>query len=448
MSNTFNLSAIEEALKVQYAENMANLIPEMAPILSKAKMISTDKKLGKSYEQPVILSKDQGFSCFGNADQNVDFNEPINHNIKDVSFKSTAYGARSWITRTALARAASSPQAFITNTSYYIESLVSSFSHMIEGENWYGRSGLATGTIAAVSGATAQLRVSAAEAAPFLFLGGEGMKVDVYVGGVFKIEMTITALDLISSDAGTTQNGGITIYMTTSSGSNIVAEIANADTATIFRKGFEQTTDAASSHFGLKKILTQASMFGLDGAAANSSLWKPNYADVGGQALTYTLLSKYVAQSLARGLSGPLAGYVRSIAYRQLFPDVDTIGSAATVAGGTVVSGKRSARKVNDAASAKSFAHGTKEVSIVVDSIEITMNSTEFVKGGDCFLLDMGAISLVGSTKPEFGMPGSPDSFLLPVPNKNVYEIRCWSDVSPFTEARNKHLLLTNIGGL
>jgi hypothetical protein len=154
-------------------------------------------------------------------------------------------------------------QNFINNTSHFVESLSKSFAHMVEGVHWYGQSGVGTSTAATALLAANKLGLTAAESAAFLWLGGEGMPVDCYVGGVFVLSTSVTGVLIGSSDGGTTEDGGITLTLADVTG------IANGNSVVIYRKGYK-----GNEHAGIYSILTSDNIFGIDGA--RYGLWKSN----------------------------------------------------------------------------------------------------------------------------------------------------------------------------
>ncbi len=422
--STQTLQTLNAAFKVQYADKMKDLIPEMAPLMSKVPFVSAAQKNGAAYVQPVLLSLDHGFTCHGSNDQVLNLNPPVGHQIQQANITASAYSGRSFLSSTAISRATGDKQSFIDATGHIVQSLSKSFTHMMEGTHWYGGTGLATVTAATAALAVNAVEIAAGAAAAFLWLGGEGMPVDIYdstsTSLVLSTEVTKVKVGQAYDD---TSADKITLVLASVSG------LSNGTSYVIYRKGFNGLEGA-----GLKKILTTDSIFGINGA--NYGLWKANRYTASA-ALSFSVLSTAIARSIGRGLTGPLLGYVNPRAFRSLMPDYASLGDQGTTV---------KARNAMSAAEAKALVHGTKSVNIIVDSVEVAIESTEFVKGGDAFLLSKEDLIRVGSAAPTFSVPGmDAGAYFFSRPDTAAAELRIWADEAVFSEAMNKHLIIQSI---
>lgn len=432
---TMNLQTLNAAFKVQYADKMKNIIPEMAPIMSKVPFVKSNQKHGSVYIQPVVLTLDHGFTCHGSNDNQLMLNPPVAHVIQQASITASAYSGRTWISYGALSRASGGDQAFIDETGHIVEALTRGFSHMVEGTHWYGQSGLGQSTAATALLNVKKLGITAVEVAAFLWLGAEGMPVDLYVAGAFVLTTEITAVLMGSSDGGTTENGGITLTLADVTG------ISDSNVVTIYRKGY-----FGIEHVGLKKMLTTDNVFGIDGA--RYQIWKANRYAAGSAALSFSNLSLAISRSIGRGLSGPLMGIVNPRAYRQLMPDYVSLGEIdaanASPTANTFIKGNSKSRRTG---SETALVHGTKSIKLFIDSVETEIEASEFVKGGDGFFLDKASLVRVGSTGPTFSLPGLEGmDYILPRPDAAAGEIRIFADEAPFIDSLNRSLIITGIG--
>ena len=432
---TQTLQTLNAAFKVQYADKMKHLVPEMAPILSKVPFVKSNQKHGSVYIQPVVLSLDHGFTCHGPNDNNLMLNPPVGHIIQQANVTASAYSGRSWISYGALSRATGGDQAFIDETGHIVEALSRGFSHMIEGIHWYGQSGLGTSTAATLNLAAKMLTITTAASAAFLWLGAEGMPVDLYVSGAFVLSTEVTAVRIgaTTADGGTTytEDGGITLTLASVTG------ISNADVVTIYRKGFYGT-----EHAGIKKILSTDSIFGIDGS--RYGMWRANRYTASA-ALSFSNLSLAIARSIGRGLSGPLMGFVSPKAFRQLLPDYVSLGELDAAATNPTYTAKGNA-KSRRTSEESNLVHGTKSIKLIVDSVEVEIESTEFVKFEDGFFLDKASIIRVGSTGPTFSLPGLENlDYIVPRPDASAGEIRIFADEAPFCDSLNRNLIIQSI---
>lgn len=434
-SAVMDIPTLNAAFKVQYADKMNSLVPDMAPIMSKVSFVSAEKKAGSTYIQPVILSLDQGFTCYGTNDQVISMQAPISHTIKQAQVNSCAYGGRSQVTYTALSRAMGGKQAFIEATAHIVESLTKSFTHLMEGTHWYGGTGLAT-----VSAATAALNVSRVDvtgenSAAFLFLGGEGMPIEIWnsTSTAMVLSTEITAVDVGLDYAGN-EYAGLSLKLASVTG------LSNGTSYVIYRKGF-----AGVEAKGIKYMLTNDVNFGID--AAVNGLWRANRYAAGSSALSFAVLSKAVAKGIGRGLTGKLTGICNPKAFRQLMPDYVSLGDInyGSTSSDTQKSNRKGSSKDGDQ---KHLVHGVKEMNFYVDSVETSLESSEFCKGGDAFFLNLEDIIRVGSTAPTFNLPGFGDGhYFMPRPEFNSAELRILADESIFSAALNKQLIITGISG-
>ena len=422
--STQTIQTLNAAFKVQYADQMKNLMPEMAPLMSKIPFVPANQKSGATFVQPVLLSMDHGFTAHGSNDAVLAMNPPVVHVIQQANITSSAYSGRSWLSFSVLSRATGGAQSFIEATGHTVESLSKSFAHMLEATHWYGGTGLAT-----IVGVTAALAVNkvpilAGAAAAFLWLGGEGMPVDIYdsTSATLVLSTEVTKVNIGEEYDGTVADK-ITLTLASVSG------LSNGTTYTIYRRGFQ-----GLEGIGLKKIFTTDNLFGINGG--NYGLWKANRYTASA-ALSFSVLSTAIARSIGRGMTGPLMGYVNPRAFRSLMPDYASLGDQGTTV---------KARNAMTAADAKGLVHGTKAVHIIVDSVEVDIEATEFVKGADGFFLSKEDLVRVGSTGPTFNLPGmNQGEYFIPRPDHIAAEIKIFADEAMFSEAMNKHLIIQSI---
>jgi hypothetical protein len=431
--STQTLQTLNGMFKVQYADKMKDLIPDMSVVISKIPFVPNNQKSGSVFIQPVILSMDQGFTCHGSNDQILTMNNPVGHTIGQAQVQSCVYSGRSFVSNAVLQRASGSEQSFVDATSHIVQALSKSFSHMLEGMHWYGGVGLATSTAATALLNNKQLGISAANSAAFLWIGAEGMPIDIVDStGTIVLSTEVSSINIGTSD-GSNQDGGILLTLASVSG------LVNASAYTIYRKGY-----VGLEHKGIKYILTNDNVFGINGA--NYSLWKSNrYA--ANAPLTYSLVSQAVARAIGRGLTGPLMAVVSPKVLRSLFPDYFAIGNEATSSSTDTRQSNSKARRFNNESDVKNLFHGTDSVKLSVDGVAIEFISSEFVKGGDAFFLDRESWMRVGSTGPTFNLQGAPDQYFLQRPDSLACEIRMLSDESPFSDSLNKNLIITGVTG-
>ena len=434
MSSIATLQTASAFFKTQFADHVINLVPDLNPIMKDFPFVPASEKHGSVYIWPVILNQDQGFTCHGANDANLVFNDPSIHTAQQASITASTYTGRTFISLSTLSRATGSEKAFVDATSHYVEALMGGFSNMLEGIHWYGKKGLAKGTSDASNVTTnPTLSIAYAAAAPFLFLGAEGMPVDIYTDDgsgnptFVKVLSTMISKVFIGSSTGliTNMDGGIFVTLASAAG------LSTNTAYHIFRKGYRSL-----EHSGIVDILSNDTIFGID--ASNFSLWRANRFAVGA-ALTYSNFSKAVAMGIGRGLSGPLMCYARANTLRSVFPDYQPLSDASSTKG---------SRRFQGAKDVSSLEHGTRDIKFIVDGVEATMKSSEFVKGGDMVCLDAATVLRIGSSGVTFNLPGlniDGQSYFLPRQDISAAELRVYADESVVVEQPSKSLLLTSI---
>lgn len=428
MATTENLSTLNALFKDQYAAKVTDALPKYSYILSEVPFVGGAEKSGRELKQPVILSRVHGHTALGTDDGQLDLREPTTA-VNDVaSVKACAYVSRQFISNTVLARATGSAQSFVEATAYVVQNLQESAAHMLEVAHLYGQAGLAaisSGAYAAttvdgiaftngVNTTSKAILVSKETLAEGVWVGAEGMPIEIFTGSTLSQACTITAVDPVN---------GI-LYV------DSMATLAGDPRGfLIFRAGFKDVEVP-----GLETILRNTgTLFGIN--AATKRLWRANQVAVNG-ALTFPVVQAAISQAIGRGLADRLDLHVNPRVFGTAIPDFNTVKDTGSAF---------KSRVFNSEEDVKNLGHGAEKIRFYVAGHETTLVSNPMVKAGLAMGLEDGVLVRVGSTKLTFDIPGSEQVYFRPLEGKAASELRMFADESIFSRKNNGHLILTGL---
>jgi len=136
-----------------YGDSLINLIPESAKFIKEVPF-ERRKKLGDSYNVPVVLQAEQGFTY--NYDDGTAFalNGALEMGTRNAQIKGAEKVLQSQISYKAAAAATSNKEAFADATSTLFENMVESMSNRLELSCFYGGSSLGNGSGSGSSGSS------------------------------------------------------------------------------------------------------------------------------------------------------------------------------------------------------------------------------------------------------------------------------------------------------
>jgi hypothetical protein len=384
MAQTNTALTLDGLFKSVYGEEgPVNLLPDMSIVQSMVPFNSANKT-GKSYEVPVVVSTAQGFS-YGAADATITLNTEVAATLKNISVKGAQIVGQASINYDAASRSSSSKQAFKDSAGLVVQNLFESHSRKLEASLLYGGSGI--GTVASL--ASQVITLTAASFADGLYIGSEGMEIDVYQADkvtVRQANLTITAVDPA-------------LYTLTVSGTT--TGIVSTDV--IFVKG-----SVGKECFGLDAIITNTgSMFGVDAAAY--SLWKGSSYACGSAPLTMAKVLSGAAQAIARGgLSRDAVLLVHPSSWNNLNSDQGALR-----------------QYVDDKNSA---ANGFEKITYRGPNGKIEVVAHPMVKRGEAFLIDPKNLRRVGSQDISSKTPGMDSEIFIHSQTMSAYILRTYSN--------------------
>lgn len=417
--STQTVQSLDQFTKQLYADKVQDLVPDFELLMKGIPFVTAEKQAGGDYVQPVILSRDHGVTFHGKNDAQLKLEAPIAAIIDSASIRPSAMTMRAMLSYTSASRLTGGPRAFVNGTSYIVESLVQSFAAIMEQIHWYGGMGLgklkASG---AISGNVVE--IDAAEYAPGIWVGGEGMLLDVYRNNAKVASVEITQVDIT--------NKKLTLSST----------VGLADGDTLYRKGSFGQESVGAHH-----ILNNATnLFGID--AAQRKLWEANKYAVSG-ALSFQKVSEGISRAYGRGLLGKMKLYVSNITFSSMFPDFNTVKSVAEFSA-TPAKNPYASRNFPDASSTKTLEHGVNAIKFFINSVEVEVIASPYVKEGYAFGMSEEGWIRVGSRDLSLGTPGMPEgSYWMQAQDYSALELRAFTDQALFCTKPARQILFTGI---
>lgn len=405
MATANQLSTMNGMFKEAYADKLQELIPDGVKLLNRIKFASKDKQPGNLYHQPVILGMEHGVTFASSDEDAFNLNAPVAGVIKDAQIKGNPIVMRSLLGYVSASRAAlGGSKAFMDATKYLVANMLRSMAKKLEIEMLYGQVGYAA--VASVS--TTVLTIGAADWAPGIWAGAEGMPIE------------------IRDAAGTTSRGDF-VVRSVNMDTRTVTLTSSAAAAGVIATDIVWHKGAYGNEFpGVHKILTSTGiLFNIDTSQYN--LFKGNEYSAGSAALSFTKLNQSAARAVEKGLDGKLLALVNPRGWANMLSDQAAL------------------RKYDSSYSAAKAENGAKSILFHSQNGEIEIEPSIYVKEGFTYMLSLEDWFRVGSTDMTFKRPGQNDEFFRDLENAAAYELRLYSDQALFCHAPGRNVLVKDI---
>lgn len=420
MAATNTVSTLDGFFKAVYGDSHIKAVPENLYLVKNVDFRESER-IGKSYQVPVILSREHGVTYLAAGDGVTTLNDSVAAVSKNCEVPGSQIILRGQIDYEAAAKAQSSKAAFMNTSELLVKNLIESASNRLELMFLYGASGLGVASSSTNSSTTKTVvQLTTATWAIGIWSGMENALVNFY---------RVDTGALVSSGADShfevesidPDNRRLTVVGTTTgiTALDTMLNTTNIDCDIYFKgaKGKECT--------GLDKIMTNSgSLFGIDASAF--SLWKASSHSVGG-ALTMAKLLSATAKAVGRGLREDVVVLVSPATWQNL-----NTNEAAL-------------RKYDSSYSAAKAESGFEAIRFHGQNGAIDVVSHAMVKEGEGFIFPKKRLKRVGATDLSFKTPGRQDEIFLHLPDKNAYELRIYGNQAIFSEAPAKMVKLTGI---
>jgi hypothetical protein len=390
--------------KEVYADKLSELIPEGLKLVNMIKFIGKEKQGGNYFNQPIILGMEHGITFAGSEDDAFNLNPAVAGVIKNAQVRGNPMVMRSLLGYTAASRATGSKNAFMDATKFIVANMLRSMSKKLEIHLLYGQKGY--GVVSAAA-AGPVITIMAAEWAPGIWAGGEGMPIEIRdaSGAVSRGEFTIVAVNMVART--------ITV-----SGNAQLAGVTTNDV--IYHKG------AYGNEFaGIHKILENTgSLFGIN--AGQYTLWQANAFNAAG-ALSFGKMTSAAAYAVEKGLDSKLIVLVNPRTW------------------GNLLTEQAALRVYDQSYSSTVMTQGARSVKFYSQNGELEIIPSIYIKEGYAFALSIEDWMRVGSSDITFKRPGYGDEFFRDLENAAAYELRLFTDQAVFCSAPGRNILITGI---
>jgi hypothetical protein len=396
----------------EVAGELVDALPE-AGTIGKLVPFRQSDRIGDSYHEAIVLTRENGFSYGGTAGDAFTLRDPLSMATKDAVVGAYHYCMTSSISLPAVTRAQNAgKQAFASAISTVVENAYESAAQRLEISYLHGGRGIGdvpdTSSSVETTSTTATLVFSAATWAPGIWAGNEGAEVYFY-----DLDNLAT---LISSGADSiftvtsVANSTRTVVVTgTAAGIDALDIAVQGGGVRCFFYG-SRTNDMT----GLGSILSNTgSLFSID--AATYGLWRGNSFDAAGE-LTMDKVLDYVADLVGRGLKGDVKLLLNPFTWARLNSELNAL------------------RNFDASYKGNKQTSGTKEIEYLSQNGTISIISDNLVKGGEAFLIKPEYLKRIGSAENDKMVATQDKNPFYPLATQAGFGFRVFSDLAIYSQ--------------
>lgn len=372
--------------KQAYADDILNLIPEESVLTRMIKFQGRNYLLGNTYNQPVIVRSEQGFTYSRPNNGTFSLNAASSMKTQNAVVDGFIILEQSGISYEAVARS-DNVNSFRNAVDLVMQDAMESFARRLEIALLYGQAatglGKTTATSTNVSSTSTKFAFATGQWSAGLWTPLEGATLDVYNASGTALNtngaVTVASIDVV--------NKTITVSAATADITAIDGYLDGTGGRYAVLRFYTAGTNGADEAVGLDKIMENTgTLFGID--AATYSLWKANTFSVGG-ALTLAKIQEAVAVAAARGLSEDVELFVNPSVWQDLSSEAMTF------------------RMLDSSYSAKKTVNGTEALEFHSQNGKIAVYAHKYVKEGEAFMLPTKRAVRIGSSDISFNIPGT-----------------------------------------
>jgi hypothetical protein len=426
-----NTGDLNSLYKVAYAKGIEDLLPWKRKIADLVDFVPSELQNGKQYEQPVILTGEQGFTYSLDTQSAYDLNDSIGMAMQSAIVPGADVVLDSTVGYNQAARASHSATSFKTVMSTKFENMLKSSSHRLEIAYLYGQTNIGSAALQSVTIANSMLPIviDTASWATGIWSGLENANV------VFAVAADNTAVDSLRSfKVAKVDVDARTIYFAagTAGTAGTLTTLETAIEAGALNIHFYGSVSGSAGTFayaemaGLKKIMTNTgSLFGID--AASYDLWRGNSVAVTGQ-LTMAKVLSAVAKPVQRGLEEDVVCFVNPSTWADLASNLAAL------------------RRFDGSYSKSKAANGSEQLEYISQNGTIKIMSYNIVKEGDCFIFPVSKTLRIGARELSLNDPTRPaDEIFFTIPGKAGVGVRAYTNQAIFVEAPAQTVYISGI---
>ncbi len=410
------VSTLAGYYKKVYAEKLDNVIPASSLIYDLVELEEA-KRTGDSYNFPVLLTLENGFTVNGASGSVVTLNDTVAAVSKEASIQGVELIGRAQMAYTAASRAAAEgPAAFGRAWGQALQNLRVSHMKRLELMLLYGQLGL--GVVESLTSET--ILVTEASWSPATWIGLEGALFEFWTGtSTSETEHGTTTGSTLASIV----NSARQLVFATSGPSGGTPATAND---VIYFYG-ARTTTAFNECVGLMKIAqnTSGSMFGI--SATTYGIWAGNLKSSFGS-LTMGKLLDAISDAVDRGLDEKVILAVCPKAYEVLNADLSAN------------------RHFDGSYSREKLENGTQSIVFNGQMGQVEIRVHPFLRRGEAVAFPVSQMKLIGSADVGMGIPGTDGrEVFFHMTTKNAVEARSFSDLALLCLSPARTVAITGI---
>lgn len=426
-----NTGDLNSLYKVAYAKGVEDLMPEVGMLIDRYSFVPSELQNGKQYEQPVVLTGEQGFTYSLDSQSAYDLNDSIGMSMQSAIVPGCDVVLDSTVGYNQAARASHNATAFKSVMSTKFENMLKSTQKRVEIGMLYGNKPIASTaaqTIAAPS-STLTFTVTTASWATGIWSGLENANI------VFVKASDNTAVDSLRSFKVYSVNPDsrtVTVAAGTAGTAGTLLTLETALEAYACNIHFYGAVSGSDSTFayaeqaGLQKIITNTGeLFEID--AAVYDLWRGNSVTISGQ-LTMSKVLAGAAKAVQRGLNSEADLWCNPSTWADLASNLAAL------------------RRFDGSYSTKSAKNGSETLQYVSQSGVINIHSYNLVKEGDAFLLPKNNVIRIGARDIGLNDPTRPqDEIFFTIPGKAGVGLRAYTNQQVFLETPAQAVFFSGI---
>ena len=412
-----NTTDLDGLFKKIYAPKLQNLIPESAILVKDVPFVEKSKQNGESYNQPVVLTQEQGVTFAASDAGAFTLNASIPMTTKNALVVGSQILLRGSMSYEVAAKANTSTKAFVDATSLMVQNMLESMTRKVEIISLYGQSGIAATTAVAAAGSTGTFTVGIGDWAIGIWAGSEKMQIDLFTGTTLintTAAVVVTAVNFITR---------VVSFSCNASDTTAINALTVAD---VYFYGAQLTGGTFNEMAGMDKIISNTgTLFNID--ASVYALWKGNAYSAASGALTVAKVITAMNIPVGLGLMEKAVLYVSPLTWNSL---------------ATEITGNRS---YDTSYKSDSNSNGTQKIKYFAQNGEIELVSNPCVKQGEAFLFPKSRVKRLGAQDISFKTPGRGDEIFRQLDGQAGFEMRCYTDQAMFIETPARCLKFTNI---
>lgn len=426
-----NTGTLNATYKVAYPNGIVDEIPEASKVADLVDFVPSELQNGKHYEQPVILTAEQGFTYSLDTQTAYDLNDSIGMGMESAIVPGADIVLDSTVGYNQAARASHSATAFKSVMSLKFENMIKSHEKrrdiaFLYGNKPIGAAAQQTGTIAS---SMMPIVISDGAWATGIWAGSENSNV------VFVKASDNTAVDSLRSfKVAQVDSENKTVYFAagTAGTAGTLTTLETAIEAYDVNIHFYGSVSGSAGTFayadcaGLQKIITNTgSLFGI--SAATYDLWKGNTITTTGQCTMAKVLA-LAGKNVQKGGSGEYICMIN--------PDTWT----------DLASNLAALRRFDGSYSKKKSSNGSEDIEYYYQGGMIRIVSYNIVKEGDLFMWPKDKCIRIGARKLGLNDPTrGDDEIFFTIPAKAGVGIRSYSNEAVFLESPAQAGFMTGI---